>query len=345
MQGAVAGTPGTLPTNWSNSADGSGITSNVVAVGTENGISYIDIRYQGTATASAFFDVVRFDTGSSTAAVNGQVWTGSAYIKLQAGTTTGLASNGVRFGLSQFNSSSVFLSGINGTYVTPTTSVLGTQRLLHSFTTNNASVAFVNLILSLQVISGSPIDITLRIGMPQLEQGAFATSVIPTTTAAATRAADVAVMTGANFSNWYNATAGAIFVDYATLQQSGFPAITTASDGTNSNRIQLSHVSAARRAVVTAGGVGQWDAQGGNLGSTTSGVFAKYVLAYESSNYAAAVNGGTPATQLSGSVPSGLSRLSVGADGAGSAYLNGHLRRIAYFNRRLTNAELQAITA
>jgi hypothetical protein len=179
----------------------------------------------------------------------------------------------------------------------------------------------------------------------QLETASFSTSYIPTTTAAVTRAADVAVMTGANFSNWYNATTGAVFVDYATMQQTGFPSIVSASDGTNTNRIQLSHVSAARRAVVTAGGASQWDTQGGNLGSTTSGVFAKYALAYEASNYAAAVNGGTPATQLSGSVPTGLSRLSVGADGAGVSYINGHIRRLAYFPRRLTNAELQAITS
>jgi hypothetical protein len=44
--------------------------------------------------------------------------------------------------------------------------------------------------------AGVAIDITLRIGMPQLEQGAFATSVIPTTTATVTRATDVASING-----------------------------------------------------------------------------------------------------------------------------------------------------
>jgi hypothetical protein len=186
---------------------------------------------------------------------------------------------------------------------------------------------------------------TVYVWGAQLEAGAFPTSYIPTTTATATRAADVATMIGANFSNWYNASTGSIFTNYATMQQSGFPSITSASDGTNSNRIQLSHVNAGRRPVVTAGGVAQWDTQGGVLGSTTSGVFAKFAMAYEASNYAAVVNGGTPATQSSGSVPVGLNRLAVGADGTSNNFLNGHIFRIAYYNRRLSDAELQGITS
>lgn len=47
----------------------------------------------------------------------------------------------------------------------------------------------------------------------QLEQGAFPTSYIPTTTAQVTRAADTASMSGANFSSWNNTT-GTILAKY-----------------------------------------------------------------------------------------------------------------------------------
>lgn len=46
----------------------------------------------------------------------------------------------------------------------------------------------------------------------QLEQGAFATSYIPTTTTSVTRNADVVSMTGTNFSDWYNVDAGTWFI-------------------------------------------------------------------------------------------------------------------------------------
>ena len=47
----------------------------------------------------------------------------------------------------------------------------------------------------------------------QLEAGAYPTSYIPTTTATVTRAADVASITGTNFSSWYNTNAGTTFFD------------------------------------------------------------------------------------------------------------------------------------
>ena len=47
----------------------------------------------------------------------------------------------------------------------------------------------------------------------QLEAGAFPTSYIPTTTAAATRSADVASITGTAFSGWYRQDEGTVFAD------------------------------------------------------------------------------------------------------------------------------------
>ena len=47
----------------------------------------------------------------------------------------------------------------------------------------------------------------------QFEAGAFATSYIPTSGSAVTRNADVATMTGTNFSDWFNASAGTFFIE------------------------------------------------------------------------------------------------------------------------------------
>ena len=55
MQGAVAGTPGALPTNWTITT--AGLTQQVVATGTlTNGMPYIDIKLSGT-TSSRYIDI------------------------------------------------------------------------------------------------------------------------------------------------------------------------------------------------------------------------------------------------------------------------------------------------
>ena len=72
MVGAVAGTPGTAPTNWGGSAPTSnGVNRQIVGTGIEDGINYIDYRIAGTTTSTLFFG---FSPELSTvvAATNGQ---------------------------------------------------------------------------------------------------------------------------------------------------------------------------------------------------------------------------------------------------------------------------------
>ena len=55
----------------------------------------------------------------------------------------------------------------------------------------------------------------------QLESGAFATSYIPTSGTAATRAADVASITGSNFSSWYRQDEGTVFAEATPIGDNG----------------------------------------------------------------------------------------------------------------------------
>jgi len=61
MVGAVAGNPGTLPTNW-NVSGAVGLTRTIVGVGTELGLQYVDFRFNGTA---GIFRDLRPDAGLS----------------------------------------------------------------------------------------------------------------------------------------------------------------------------------------------------------------------------------------------------------------------------------------
>jgi hypothetical protein len=176
----------------------------------------------------------------------------------------------------------------------------------------------------------------------QLESGSFSTSYIPTTTATATRAADVAVMTGANFSNWYNAANGTLFseyINYTTVTGSLF----SFDDNTINNRILTLTSGGTTAAVrVVAGGVNQVSA---DIATVPVGTVGKIAFAYKLNDFAASVNASTVVTDTSGTVPAGQIIARIGSNVATAAFLNGHIRRLAFFPRRLADAELQGVTA
>jgi hypothetical protein len=73
MQGAVVGSPGTLPTNWNRNT--AGISSSIVGIGIEAGIDYVDIRFSGTSvTAGGTTIYGNAEPNGSVAAAPGQTW-------------------------------------------------------------------------------------------------------------------------------------------------------------------------------------------------------------------------------------------------------------------------------
>ena len=87
-------------------------------------------------------------------------------------------------------------------------------------------------------VLGNGIDGILAWGA-QIEVGAFATSYIPTTNAASTRNADVASVTGANFSNWWQAAKGGAMVQAIPSTVLGVRPLVQFDDGTANEIIAL----------------------------------------------------------------------------------------------------------
>jgi hypothetical protein len=171
----------------------------------------------------------------------------------------------------------------------------------------------------------------------QFEQGAFATSYIPTTTAALTRNADVATMTGTNFSDWYNATEGSFecqFQDYAPGAL--FSNYLLISDGTTANRQILfrSGNATSVRYQIDRLSVNQMQ-QTATITSTAND--NKGALAYKVNNCAFSMNAGTVLSDASVTLPT-VNQLGIGVG------LNGYMKEINYWPQRLTNAELQSFS-
>lgn len=239
-----------------------------------------------------------------------------------------------------------FLAGADSSTFVPTSAALITQRQTQTRTNTNASTAFEWSRVRVN-FSGAG-DVTLRIGLPQLEQGAFATSVIPTTTTTVTRAADVASITGSSFLSWYNQTEGAVFVEALkanAIPAGAFNALAQISDGTNNNSNVIFQYQSGGNKINYSGissGVTEWNLDSASTIVATSTV-AKVAGAYALNNIAFSVNAATPLTDTSALLPIGTDMYIGNGNGSDNFY-NGTIKRLTYWPTRLSNEVLQQIT-
>lgn len=178
----------------------------------------------------------------------------------------------------------------------------------------------------------------------QLEAGAFPTSYIPTVASQVTRAADSAVMTGANFSSWYRQGQGTLFADFVSITPT-LSGVFNFQDSAGSNAIGINTNALGSNTVrmsVDFNGSTQYS----NSATATTNSNIKTAFAYATNNFASAVNGGAVNSSSSGTVPSASLTAYIGDIRASfSKPLNGTIRKIAYYPVRVTNAQLQALTS
>lgn len=196
--------------------------------------------------------------------------------------------------------------------------------------------------------------VTGTVQFAQLEAGAFATSFIPTVASTVTRAADITSMTGTNFSSWYNQSEGTIVAQFVATTTgvtstggSAFPfvyEIDSAAASNSSNQLILSSgYGPGWNASTTILGVTQASLQGSmSLGNAS---VRKIAYAYRTNDFAASANGGAVVTDTSGTLPS-PDRIGIGCqNSSGSNTFTGYMRTLTFYPSRLTDAQLQALTA
>ena len=172
---------------------------------------------------------------------------------------------------------------------------------------------------------------------------AFVSSYIPTTTATATRAADVASITGTAFSSWYRQDEGTVFARYSFPQSltTGGARVFQFTNAAGTNIIWLrAQVGVNRIYDVTDASVSQATF---NQGAYAAGVEYRAALATRANDFGFAENGGAPQSDSSGTMPS-VDRLGIGVDASGAAPGNVHIRRLTFFPQRLPNSTLQSLT-
>lgn len=184
---------------------------------------------------------------------------------------------------------------------------------------------------------------TLYLWGAQLEAGAFPTSYIPTTTAAATRSADVASIGSSAFTPFYNQSEGTMFVDFLRAYSGNFPNFPNLyqfNDGTNDNEITVFGIQGGQlfQPSVVIGASSQVNFV------TVASIFpgpnrCAHSLSLNNSVFAG--NGVLTTPDTSVNLPT-VNQVKFG-DRGGQRF-TGHYKRICFWRQALPGATLQAIT-
>ena len=255
--------------------------------------------------------------GTSASGASGTV-TVSAYVRA----VTNTVSIQIGTNLSYSASQSV---GTSWTRISFTTSVVGTSAGLRSGDVNSVQ--------------------NFYIWGAQGEIGSFPTSYIPTTSSTVTRAADVASITGSNFSSWYRQDEGTVFSNCKQAQVNTVAGAThyQFSDGTTGERFDVfGRANGGTGVKVFDGGTEVTD-----LFPTFTGIAAntaiKIALALKENDLAAkGFDDRSVQTDNSVTLPT-VDRLTIGSGFSRS--INGTISRLTYYPYRLTDTTLQEITS
>lgn len=160
----------------------------------------------------------------------------------------------------------------------------------------------------------------------QVEQGAGATSYIPTTSAAVTRNADVATITGSNFSDWWNSGLGGATVQALPSTVSGTRPLIQFDDGTANEIIALRGNTTNPELYIVDGGAPQAQIDAGTIAANTDYSMSAW---WAANDCRARLDGGVAVTDLTATIPT-VTQMRIGSDGTN--YLNGHIASIGYYD-------------
>jgi len=162
---------------------------------------------------------------------------------------------------------------------------------------------------------------------------------------AASRATDVLLINGTDFSQQVRPEAGTVFVRgmFGPIVNSN-QALAYFSDGSANNRVVLFRQSSDRTLVarVDVGGVAVMSI---NLGVASDFAVCNVALRWKDGDLAGSLNGGAAVTATGGNPSRAMNQLRLGATQSGLNVLSGTIRRFAYSPGLATNSKLQEMSA
>jgi len=161
----------------------------------------------------------------------------------------------------------------------------------------------------------------------QLEVGAFPTSYIPTVLLTSTRNADIATITGTNFSDWWQATKGGATVQVVPSTVSGIRPLVQYDDGTANEIITLRGNTTNPELYIVDGGTPQAQLDAGTIAANTAYSLTGW---WNTNDCKARKDAGALVLDTTATIPT-VTQARLGNDGTN--YLNGHLATINYYDK------------
>ena len=244
----------------------------------------------------------------------------SATLSTQSVTVTAVAHTLSFYGTGTITKSGVATGALVGTGAT--------QRVSQTFTPTAGSLT---------------LTVTGTVSNAQIEAGSFATSYIPTTSAAVTRAVDSCTVPTANMA-WMTGTPGGTWYgEFIATSTQTLPRI-IGRIGAGGTAAPM-YVNASRQII-------QFDTTSSmnTVNALTLGAISKAVTTYLSGNSKACLNGGAVATSTAltngynGLFANGM-YLMASAGPPASEIMTGHLRAVRYWATILSDVQMQALTS
>jgi hypothetical protein len=209
-------------------------------------------------------------------------------------------------------------------------------RISFNFTSSSANLQFA-LYFNGSYTSGE--NVYLYGG--QIEEGTYATSLIPTSGGILTRTEDN--IYGAGDANLFNDTEGTLFVDVEPFTYEAVARITL-SDSSTSDRIVIGTANSTQfRLLVIQGGAAPFRMD--TFRNITYNTRNKIAITYKQNEYKLAINGTVVLTTTNtGLTPQGLNQLRF-SDGDSGFKFRGKVFQTMVFNEALSNTELQELTS
>lgn len=160
----------------------------------------------------------------------------------------------------------------------------------------------------------------------QVEVGAFATSYIPTVASTVTRNADIATITGTNFSDFWQASKGGAQVQAVPSTVSGIRPLVQYDDGTANEIIALRGNTTNPELYIVDGGAPQAQLDAGTIAANTAYSLTGW---WQTNDCKARKDSGAVVTDDTATIPT-VTQARLGSDGTN--YLNGHLATVNYYD-------------